>query len=97
MTFGLRRGAVLLTALATVMLLVVAPARAVETAAALPDNPVCETVPDVYDSEGNSENFCDDPAGWVQLVIREARSFCGGRCHPVFLVCVLSGNENCEG
>lgn len=63
----------------------------------LPGTPLCENVPDVYDSNGNSENFCDDPVGWVQLVVREARSFCDGNCHPAYLVCQLTSPEpwNC--
>lgn len=59
--------------------------------------PGCENVPDVYDSQGGSANFCDDPRGWVQLVAGELRTFCDGRCHPVYLICQLTSEEpwNC--
>lgn len=59
----------------------------------LPDVPGCETVPDVYDENGNPTGFCDDPAGWIRTVVNAVRAYCdAGNCSAAGIRCIVLGD-----
>ena len=54
--------------------------------------PGCETVPDVYDANGNPHNFCQDPRGWTSTLVQAVQQFCEESCNANGIRCIATGD-----
>lgn len=63
----------------------------------LSDLPGCESVPDVYEPNGNPRRFCDGPGFWAGALVRSVNAYCdAGNCTAQAVRCTvlaLAGDE----